>query len=507
MKKIRTIGWVLLGGGAVTSLGVYVQTRDFSRPFFLSAERWVEKCLRNYPEIGWLANAKVRQTEEGCATLQGTYSEQLFGQKFIEFDRTLMTIRCLHLILEGSDRAYGVFTSAQPDKERLSRDSFRQLHEQGVSLLDSRWQGLSVRQMVEAMETALVLGDIGKSEKARKVFKVYGIGHYPDHDDFHEAAMRILEKNPSLSPSFARLSPAAKSLLVKTANLIHYGHVTHLEGQADMFSKLKQSGIASQDPVFLSFDLFVHLCDTAGALGHVNNQSSLVYTEQTHQALQAVKQGVEVLSDSHKTEWDAYHSYLAKRASWLGFNPEEQVECVLTRMGAMLRLFTLEEGNLLKKAFFTLDQKSRERIISQFSAQSISAIPTYMPALLVNLSNHPQLGHSKEERLTQAVVIGMPFIARVLERHQERLASHEADPTIPLNFNEIAAISKINPLQLDKEFFIDNEGFVHTQSHESHDSDGMVKAKLLDQEETSFKNCHSSFLLVDSPLNLQKGAG
>jgi hypothetical protein len=70
------------------------------------------------------------------------------------------------------------------------------------------------------------------------------------------------------------LLTSAKKLLAQTANLAPYGHVTHLEGGLGMFSKLKESGMAYKDPIVLSFDLFVHACDVASALGHVNNYSS-----------------------------------------------------------------------------------------------------------------------------------------------------------------------------------------------------------------------------------------
>ena len=98
---------------------------------------------------------------------------------------------------------------------------------------------LSELQIAQAMETALVLGDIGKSEKARELFKPYGI-NAPDHDDFYGEAMHVIEKHPKLCPSFARLSSSAKNLLVNIANLAHYGHITHLEGGVGTFSKLKR---------------------------------------------------------------------------------------------------------------------------------------------------------------------------------------------------------------------------------------------------------------------------
>ncbi len=411
----------------------------FSSLLFSGPNEWVD----HYPEITWLADKEVRHTEEGHASLKGSYSEQLFGEKYIEFDRTLMTLHCLQLILDGSDKAYQKFTAAQPENVRLSRENFRALHTQGKALLESGWGGLSEKEMVKALETALVLGDMGKSKRARELFAPYGAAA-PDHDDFHGEAMRILRKDPSLSPSFSRLPAAAKRLLIETANLAHYGHITHLEGGLEMFASLK--GEAISDPVMLAFDLFVHTCDVAGALGHVNNQSSIVYNERTYLAIEATGKAIRTLAQPNASEEKAYHTYLNTRAEWLGLDPNDRFDRVLTRIGAMLRLFTPEDGNVLKEAMNALDPETRNHIATQLDVQENVRTPTYMPAVLVNLS------------LSKAVTIGLPFIARVLEQHKMLVAEGKIDPEIPLCFNQAAGVAKVDPERLNGEFQIDKEG-------------------------------------------------
>lgn len=471
MHKTRHIGLTLLLG-VLLGVGSYAYASDGTsskpaqqlQPVTSSAMKgidWVRLCTGQYPEILWLADENVRKTEEGRASLQGAYSEQLFGKKFIEFDRTIMTLHCLGLILDGSEQAYQQFAKEQPEDVRLSKESFNKLHRQGVSLLRSVPE-LSELEVIQAMEASLVLGDIGKSERAREVFKPYG-AKAPDHDDFHEEVMQILQKHPELCPTFNRLSPAGKRLLSQTANLAHYGHVTHIEGGPSMFSKLKQSNLPKSSPVALLFDFFVHTCDVAGALGHVNNQSSLVYTEPSHRAMQGVFESCKVLASPHKTEVDAYNTYLAIRAGWLGLNADDRTDRALTRMGAMLRLFTLEEGAVLKKAVSKLPSDVRQKIIEQLDVrqgEELARTPTYMPAVLVNLANNPILGSSKEERISQAVLLGLPFIARVLETHKLHLASSKADSVIPLNFNKAAGVAKTNPSALNGEYTIDAEGNV-----------------------------------------------
>lgn len=470
MKKIGKTAVCLLLSGVLfgsfplqgkegSSLFVHSLTPMILSP--IEGKIWVEQCVQQHPEISWLADSQVHNTEEGQATFQGTYSEQLFGQKYIEFDRTIMTLHCLKLILDGSEKAYAMFTAAQPEDIKLSCKSFQMLHLQGQNILKSRWGGMSELQMAEAMETALVLGDIGKSEKAIAVFNSYGI-KAPDHDDFYEEAMQVLLQHPQLCPSFAKLPASAKELLAKIANLAHYGHVTHLEGGPGMFSKLKESGIASTDPIALSFDLFVHICDVAGALGHVNHQSSIVYTESTHQAMQSMEKAVKILSNPNASELDAYNAYLGVRASWLGLDSNDSSDRVLTRVGAMLRLFTIEEGASLRKAIAELDSTMQSRIVAQLDVQwkESGRTPTYMPAVLVNLANNPVLGVSIEERLSKAITIGLPFITRVLEQHKELMAKGEIDPNIPLNFNAMAGVAKNSPNSLKGEFTINQESGV-----------------------------------------------
>lgn len=463
--KAQKIGVALLVLGATFYC---FKSADKEKPnslIFLAVTgiKWVEKCVEKHPEILWLADTHVRKTEEGQATLQGSYSEQLFGKKFVEFDRTLMTLHCLKLILDGSDKAYNEFVSGQASEFRLTKESFQVLHLQGKKILKSQLGGMSETEIAQAMETALVLGDIGKSEKAREVFKTYGI-QAPDHDDFYGEAMQILKDHPDLCPSFQKLNSPSKELLVKVANLAHYGHITHLEGTSAMFSRLKQSNVPSSDPMALSFDLFVHTCDVAGALGHVNNKSSIVYTEQTHKAMQAMSEAVFVLSDVQKTKQDAYESYLSQRACWLGLNNKDKTDRVLARIGAMLRLFTPEDGAILRNAIAKLETGDREKIIAQLDVnKDIEEIrtPTYMPAVLVNLLNNNKLGATKEERLKSAVVLGLPFISKVLEKHKDLLSHHEIDKSIPLNFNRIAGIAKEAPTQLlFGEITIDKDGNV-----------------------------------------------
>lgn len=393
-----------------------------------------------YPEILWLADDNVRKTEEGRGT-----------SKFVEYDRTMLSLRCLGLILDGSDAAYEEFSGAQPADERLLRNSFNILHLLGKAILKSGWGGLSESEMLQAMETALVLGDIGKSEKARLIFGPFGI-RAPDHDDFYGQVMR--RGVADICPSFIMLPKSAKELLVKGANLAHYGHIFHLEGGPSMFSQLRKSELAIKDPFVLTFELFIQICDVAGAHGHINSKSSLTYREKTHQGYLSVHRAIGTLSDPEKTELDAYNVHLSQIAQWLGLDPNNRVDRVLARIGAMLRLYTPEKGKILQQAMGELDADVLEKVIAQFDLQQgeeFLRTPTYVPAVLLNLA--------QKNGLNEAITTGLPFIAKVLQYHREQIANGHFDPNIPLNFNPIAGWVKTSSQRLG-DFSIDEEGHV-----------------------------------------------
>jgi hypothetical protein len=87
-----------------------------------------------------------------------------------------------------------------------------------------------------------------------------------------------------------------------------------------------------------------------------------------------------------------------------------------------------------------------------------------LAVVLVNLSNNPQLGATKEERISQAVTLGLPFLAKVLQQHRQSLAQGKANPGIPLNFNKAAGVAKTSPDDLQKEVTIDSEGNIGIKS-------------------------------------------
>jgi hypothetical protein len=151
---------------------------------------------RRYTEISWFADKNVYTTKEAATAVQGdlTHSwthrlsqeQNLLGQPFIilpdtggryvELERTLSSIVFYHWFLDGSEAAYKKLSSVQNPNEKLTWDSFQEIHQlakKTASTLDFQ----------NALESMLIFSDAGKTPTAIARAQSSGV-RQADHDDF-----------------------------------------------------------------------------------------------------------------------------------------------------------------------------------------------------------------------------------------------------------------------------------------------------------------------------------
>ncbi len=398
---------------------------------------WVKNLLQKYPELLWFAEEGVSIIQEGTASSEGL-SKSFFGKKYIELDRTLGSFSAMEQIFQGDAPSYEKLVESQKKEEKLSWESFQKLHKEFIDFTKSSWNHLSEEEMRQVLEVAVILGDVGKTKRARD--------HFPeiqaqDQDMFKREFIEKLQEIPSFSPSYEKLSLKQRELLRMVEKVdAHFGHMTHLEGGKTMFTSLKRS-IALEDPVLRTFLFLIQKVDVMGALSHVDPRGAKVYTENTHRSIELVQDAVEILSSPNSSEKEAYESILRKRADWIGIRLHHKQDRVLARVAAMMRLFTKKEGKVIQKAFLQIaleDRRLIEEMFSEEKADSFPVTPTYMPAVLVNLMNNSSLGSTKEERLEAAIKLGLPFIAKVLKEYEFRTKCKEYSGKDPLCFNPLA---------------------------------------------------------------------
>jgi hypothetical protein len=402
-----------------------------------------QRHFKQHPELAWLADAGVSATNEGLVSLndamKDSYSKDL-GQKqfFPELERSLQSLRCLSLIVDGSTASHQEFVGHQ-FAPKISFAHFQTLSAQWKQLRKS-YPALNEGELLQAAQAALVLGDMGKSPKAREEMRELGITD-PDHDDFYGHVMRTPEALLKL-PSFQALNVAQQKVVRDSAGLAHFGHITHCEGGPAMYANLTRTVAGKWVAVPFDFAMMVHTCDVAGALAHKSNQGSLTYNDHTHIAMQDTIASCQALAsgDAHH----AYHQYLSARAQRLGLSPDAPKDQMLARLGAMMRLFTPVDGSALWHGFSQLNTAQQAQAMESLMPEGAALLPrtpTYMPAVLVNLRNNKALGASPQERLVQAVQIGVPCITAALQTYRAMVSSGEMAADVPLNFNPIAAVA------------------------------------------------------------------
>lgn len=418
----------------------------------LGSQAWVENKIKEYPELEWLLTDGVQYTQEGKAEqFEHSWSKKLKGKHYPEFERTILSIVNLHLIVEGSDQAYERFTLLQSPNDKLSLSSFKRLHEFAKNITKAN------PLMLQALEINLILGDMGKTQIARVKAKEHGITE-ADHDIFLDAC---LKKCPDIFPTFSMLSGKTKKIVEKVNGLVHFGHVTHVEGGPEILKKLKGSGILQNNQDDFNFEILTHVCDVSAARGHEDNRGSKVLTENTFKSIEAVKDAIHFMR-TH-SEKEALEKYVHTRATWLGLDGTEEKN-ILARLGAMIRLFSREDGQALKEAYAVLscEHKTmlREEIDPLVSREERT--PTYVPALLVNLlSSLERQGLTKSNALQECLKKGSLFIAQVLQTYRSGNANIAYNPQLTLNFNKAAGQVRDNPSLLNKFYFkIDSDGNV-----------------------------------------------
>ncbi|AIL12711.1 hypothetical protein IM40_02935 [Candidatus Paracaedimonas acanthamoebae] len=423
----------------------------------LGSEEWAKSKITTYPELEWLLDKNVQHTQEGkIEQFPHSWSKKITGAHYPEFERTILSLVCLYLIADGSDIAYERFTSLQPTAEKLTRDSFQKLHHFAQTIIQKD------PQVLQMLEINLILGDMGKTKVAHEKAQKYHITE-ADHDLFLD---ECLEKCPEIFSTFQILTPTQQKHIKKTKGLVHLGHVTHVEGGPEILTKLKESGILADNPQEFDFEILTHICDVSAARGHEDNVGSKVMTENTFKTIFAIKDGLHELADH--SEQEALKRYLSKRAEWLGLDKTSNTTFLLARMGAMMRLYTTEDGAALQDTFTRLTPTQKALISSEYDPLIYrkEQTPTYVPAILVNLmGEHTKQGLPRKMAINKCLEDGLTFIAHVLYDYRNNRANRSYDPNLTLNFNKSAGQLRDNPNLIEgATFTIDPQGNVELTS-------------------------------------------
>lgn len=412
--------------------------------------KWVEEKIETYPELTWLLSEDVEHTQEGTSSQQETsWSKKLKGSHYPEFERTIATLVNLYLILDGSEEAFIRFVESQPQEDALTRDNFKKLHEYALKVISEQQEG------IKALEMELILGDMGKTPKARELAKAFSIEE-KDHDIF---LSECLKKCPQIFPTFQKISKTMQVDLRESGGLVHFGHVTHLEGGPEILNKLKNSDLVTKNPKAFDLQVLAYMMDVSGARAHESNLGSKSFTNKTFLAINGMKDALHKLANGSQEE--ALTSYVGFRCGLLGLDPQKKENKVLGRMGAMARLFTPEEGQALATAYHSLGKEQKNLVEQELDPLKTreERTPTYIPAIFVNfIDSATKQGFKKEKAIQKCMKEGVVPIASFLQKYREGKANQPYMPQMTLNFNKSAGQVRNNiKIFENHHFYIDKD--------------------------------------------------
>ena len=383
---------------------------------------WVKEKLKLYTELSWLIQPNDKYSQGISHGNNQSWSKEISSTHSIEFEKTVTSLLCLELILNGSKESYKRFISTQKENI-LGYTSFIKLHKFALNIIKAN--PILSKQL---LEKNIIIRDMGKSEVVRNIVKDKCSIVEPDP---HFFIRKVLNNCTNIFPSYANLNQEQRKAILET-DIFHFGHISHLEGGPEMLTPLKT---AKLDKSMLDFKLLTDVIEIAGCLGHINNNGSLLFTQKIFKITWTIIDVLRTLGDKDETQ--ILKEYIKLRAKWLVFNHNIKEDVVLTKIGAMMQLTSEQEGETIKKAFNNLNNDDRELILDQLNPliYRYEKTPAYMPNFLRNFYQKQVTYLGSEKALEEVVDTAIPFLARVIKCHRNIISGVAIEKQPVLSFN------------------------------------------------------------------------
>jgi hypothetical protein len=350
------------------------------------------KTINDYIQHTFPASFKISdlQISQLAWTLQHktyTYDADLLvtnQQLHVEIPRTLTRLYCASLLQNGSKKAYAQFVAAQMRagvKQPLSFATFVKLSKHVQKLTRADYLILENCAILSAISLTKPAADT-----AKRMIDIERISN--DNLEFLSATLRI----PSnIYPIMAQVQhdpiTARKLLCIIFPPQTNFRHMLYTEGGIGMFKYLRrmiQHGYIDQAGLDLWYAHWI--VSLAGFRGHIDQHGSLYLTEPVAQAMFELKKHIDEMLSA--PNYDPLTPYLEYRASLLGLThlPVAQ-RLTVAHLGALLRLYTVADGQQLHASFLRLPLKEQRMFSAHFArglVDSTQITPTYAPALFGN---------------------------------------------------------------------------------------------------------------------------
>ena len=380
-----------------------IETQSFVSDFLHEDDeiKTAQMLIKRYPELLWLTG-DVNATPEGNSpTKSNSISEKLFGQKHIEFDRTIVGINCLKYVLNND---YESFTKCQKDSVKLKPEEFAQLREFTTKVLKTP-------QDIDAMIAYTVINDLGKIQAFVEEIEEKTQTKTNDHDEALLIGLKIM---PEQIPSFNRLSTIYKKDILNALNtnfnLAQFVQCECLEGNLQQLKDMNEN----------SKNLYlVHVFyDVAGAAGHINPKGSLVMTSPVYHGYM---QGINAINNKeNKNEFDIFNDFLTQKSISLQMPLKTPQDKAILKLAIISRAATQKDIEAISKAFNLLDDNEQNALTKGLNSNGITdqgVLLYYSPAFIQNAINaNPD---NKTEMLAKAFKVISKIYSQKLNNAQK----------------------------------------------------------------------------------------
>ncbi len=434
-------------------------------------------AVNKYPEMTWLtgrveatpalkqtADSRQQTADSRQQTADSRQQSLTVGQRLFpatpraelaEFDRTAVGLLALRWVLDGD---YDSFIACQPESARLSRANFNSLRNYtldfvGGSGVEPNERGALNQEAVDALETFIVINDLGKIDRVIEDIAARTGIRDVDHDRVLAAG---LTAHPEISPSFMRLAPQYRNMIVRGLQT-EFNPAQFVQGENVPASLQKLQGLdADAQRLYQLHSLY----DVAGAAGQAVQNGSVVMTDPTYHNFRLAFDALDQL-DRHSVE-TVYDGYLASRGREMGLDISIPRHRAVARIGCMLRVSEPNQARRIADVYGRLTPNIQaildKDLNTNGTSDGLAPLVYYAPALLGNLQKKLN-GAGGGAQFDQAMEIGLTSLARIFQEARIANKAKEGNGVFTVMASDVAQAAARDPEQLlHKEFFLTQIG-------------------------------------------------
>jgi hypothetical protein len=420
----------------------------FQQKQSLDALQFVVECKTRYPEIGMLTGANQLASPDLTPRAEGgSIAAHLYPdipeQDLKELNRTAVGLLTLEWALAGD---YDSFTACQHrNPDRLGRESFDALKDYTDGILvddDAK----------EAMRVSLVINDLGKVDSVIAQIAEANGTQEVDHD---KILLEALERFPDVSPSFDRLSPHYKEVVLEGLRA-QFSLGKFMQGECVAASLAGLQGLSQAALDFYNLHVFY---DIAGAAGHVRQDGSVVINESTYQDFRMAVTALEGVNDVPLAE--TYDAYLRQKADQLGISGgiDNPTNRAVSRLSCMLRYSSPEQAANVASVFDGLPQGTRSILEKELSRTGIddgyATLIYYAPAIMNNLQRAygkqvASGNFTSQEASERALFTGLVTLGQLFMQSRAQLKDQRGNGVFTVLAADVATVAATDPSDLQQ---------------------------------------------------------